>query len=218
VINKSDILSNMSVASANAVRACAGERTITDYNGPLVALYNDTTFGYWENFDTYIIRRAPKFTIAQVNMFKFRKSPPSVVALTQWMITCIVDSSQFSLEGYKRSIESFNNNPNCVEMAKDFEAIAERDGESGDYKNQFLPYRVWSNLSDATREYLRATERMLNQDIELEADANGWKMSIFSDTGAGDGKRIDVYIPQKGLVNNPIRIVTDEPVTVERNS
>lgn len=99
-------LEGVPIASANAVRACAGSLTIANYNGPIVAYCKhpkNKMFGYWNSFDDYIAGNLPDNEmvdfVAEDEAIDI--DYPRVPKLTQWMIACIIDKDQFAPYGFE---------------------------------------------------------------------------------------------------------------------
>ena len=117
---------------------------------------------------------------------------PSVPMLTEWMIACIYDPSIFTEANYK----SFVKPP--VQKSE---------------RRQTLPCIVWDHIPKETKAYLNIMERVSKQEIMIDVNSEGWKISVFSSDG--EGGIIDVHIPAQN--DTPIRIATQEPATVERS-
>ena len=99
-------LEEMATSPRKAVMSCAGDRGISDYEGPVVAKCDTDTYGYWKRFDDCILGNQPNKRMTDPAPGMSEVFTPDVVMLTEWMVACIYDPNYFSEEGYKSFIKA----------------------------------------------------------------------------------------------------------------
>ena len=83
-------------------------------------------------------------------------------------------------------------------------------------QKKILPCDLWAIMPQETKDYLELIHRLYRQEISIDANELGWEIKLFScvDHHSEDDQAIVLVIPKDPA--QPIKLVTDEMVTVER--